>query len=155
MRHRVGAVGSVPSMRATRLVRPGAPSGSYTSTSRPLPSRYVRSTSVVRTSWPDSTVPSFTHWLRISCWSSSTVCPVRASFMDVSSGDGPGCDAHAVLLRELDVQDGALRAGAAGARGCAGVVGRHAPLAHIGLHVLVSEGDVVPARVADLVGEYR
>ena len=85
MRHRVGAVGSVPSMRATRLVRPGAPSGSYTSTSRPLPSRYVRSTSVVRTSWPDSTVPSFTHRLRINCWSSSTVCPVRASFMALSS----------------------------------------------------------------------
>jgi hypothetical protein len=28
IRHSVGALGSLPSMRATRLVRPGAPSGS-------------------------------------------------------------------------------------------------------------------------------
>src|SRR5262245_49856235 len=28
------------------------------------------------------TVPSLTHRLRISCWRSSTVCPVNASFMD-------------------------------------------------------------------------
>src|SRR5258705_10276757 len=72
-------------MRATRLLRPGAPSGSYTSTSRPLPSRYPRSTSVVRASCPEATVPSFTHWLRMSCWSSSTVCAVSPSFMRPAS----------------------------------------------------------------------
>ena len=33
---------------------------------------------MVRTSWPEATVPSFTHWLRMSCWRSSTVWLVRA-----------------------------------------------------------------------------
>src|SRR5262247_3178465 len=37
--------------------------------------------SLLRTSWPDSTVLSFTHRLRIICCRSSTVSLVRASFM--------------------------------------------------------------------------
>src|SRR5215510_217516 len=37
--------------------------------------------SLLRTSWPDFTVPSFTHALRIICCRSSTVSLVRASFM--------------------------------------------------------------------------
>src|SRR5215813_1351269 len=37
--------------------------------------------SLLRTSWPDSTVLSFTHALRIICCRSSTVSLVRASFM--------------------------------------------------------------------------
>ena len=79
MRQSVGAAGSVPSMRATRLVRPGAPAGSNTWTSRPLPPRYARSTSLVRTSCPEPTEPSLTHRLRMSCWRSSTLSPVGAS----------------------------------------------------------------------------
>src|SRR5207249_8711109 len=78
-----------------------APSGSYSSMSSPLPSRCARSTSLLRTSWPEPTVPSFTHRLRISCCSSSTVCAVSASSM---AGDGSELrDARAravfVLLR--------------------------------------------------------
>src|SRR3989440_11387376 len=98
MRQSVGAAGSVPSMRATRLVRPGAPSGSYTSTSRPLPSRYPRSTSLVRPSWPEPTLPSFTHRLRISCCNSSTVCPVSASFMAAVGSELGHARARAVLI---------------------------------------------------------
>src|SRR5438309_3169008 len=89
-------------MRATRLVRPGAPSGSYTSMSRPLPSRYARSTSLVRTSWPEATVPSFTHWLRMSCWSSSTVCAVSASFMPLAPRLRRWCVARQELADPAD-----------------------------------------------------
>src|SRR5262249_43141353 len=81
MRQSVGAAGSVPSMRATRLVRPGAPSDSNTWRSSPLPSRYARSTSLVRTSCPEPTEPSFTHWFLMSCWSSSTLSPVSVSLI--------------------------------------------------------------------------
>src|SRR5262249_57434605 len=69
------------SMRATRLVRPGAPSGSKPGRSSPLPSRYARSTSLVRTSCPEPTEPSFTHWFLMSCWSSSTLSPVSVSLI--------------------------------------------------------------------------
>src|SRR6185436_18170878 len=70
MSNSVGAVGSVPSIRAMRLVRPGW--GSKRSTSRPVVPRYCSSRSTLRTSWPDSTVPWFTQALRISCWRRST-----------------------------------------------------------------------------------
>src|SRR4029077_15178695 len=50
--------------------------------SRPLPPRYARSTSLVRTSCPEPTEPSLTHWLRMSCWSSSTLSPVSVSLIE-------------------------------------------------------------------------
>src|SRR5215475_6162405 len=49
--------------------------------SRPLPSRYARRVSLLRASWPEATLPSFTHWFLISCCRSSTVSPVCLSFM--------------------------------------------------------------------------
>src|SRR6266446_2095169 len=54
--------------------------------------------------------------------------------------------ADAAFDREVDSQD---RTG--GAR----VVGGHVALADVGLDVLVTEGEIVPAGVANLVGEYR
>ena len=77
IRHSVGAVGSLPSMRATIDVRPGRLS--KRSTSRPAPSRYVCRRSALRPSSPESGVPSLTQALRISSWSSSVVGPVKAS----------------------------------------------------------------------------
>ena len=52
IRHSVGAVGSLPSMRATIDVRPDA--ASKRSTSRPAPSRYVWRQSALRASSPES-----------------------------------------------------------------------------------------------------
>ena len=66
---------SEPSMRATTEVRPGA--ASKRSTSRPAPSSRAVRVSALRTSWPDSGVPSLTQALRIMACSTSTVLPVR------------------------------------------------------------------------------
>ena len=82
IRHSVGASGSLPSMRATIDVRPGRLS--KRSTSSPAPSRYVCSRSALRTSSPESGVPSLTHWLRISACSSSVVGPVADSAVIMS-----------------------------------------------------------------------
>ena len=38
-------------------------------------------------------------------------------------------------------------------QGRAGVVGRHWPLTHIGEHMLVSQGDIIPAGIANFVCE--
>src|SRR4029077_10505505 len=54
--------------------------------------------------------------------------------------------ANPVLDREVDAQDRAGRSR---------VVGGHVALADVGLDVLVAEREVVPAGVANLVGEYR
>ena len=74
-----GASGFVPSMRATTLVRPG--SGSNVWRSSPGPSSTWVRTSALRTSYPDSTLPSFTHWLRMSACRSSVTSPVSWSTM--------------------------------------------------------------------------
>ena len=71
-----GALGSVPSIRVTRLVRPGC--GSNTSWS-PAPARYPASSSTLRVSSPDAIVPSFTHWLRMSCCRRSVTSAVGSS----------------------------------------------------------------------------
>src|SRR5262249_7593696 len=80
--------------------------------SRPLPSRYARKVSLLRASWPEATLPSFTHWLRISCCRSSTVSPVCRSFMTRSLllARNPGLDGRVfesaqhveMFLRELE-----------------------------------------------------
>src|SRR5215510_3296128 len=54
----------------------------------PAPSRYARSVSTLRCSCPEPRLPSFTHRLRMSCWSSSTVWPVTASFTTSASRVG-------------------------------------------------------------------
>src|SRR4029450_13202409 len=81
--------------------------------SRPLPSRKLRSVSLLRVSWPDSTVPSLTHRLRIICCSSSTVCPVSASLMSRYRSQRRarcrGRDSRALADR-LDGDDAALLA---------------------------------------------
>src|SRR3989442_3890693 len=64
--------------------------------------------------------------------------------------------ADAVFCREVDSQDCALRVSASPLdQGGARIVGSHAALADVGRDMLVAEGDVVPAGVANLVGEYR
>src|SRR5690606_12495400 len=89
MRHRLGAAGSRPSRRATRDVRPGA--DSWRSRSSPLPSRSSARVVALRTSWPDSTDPSFTQALRISACSSSAVSLSAAPPTERSGvlGSGP------------------------------------------------------------------
>src|SRR4051812_12645237 len=77
MSSRPGAVGSVPSMRASRLARPGC--GSARTRSRPGPSNTDVRRSALRASWPDSALPSFTHALRMSPWSSSVTSPAMSS----------------------------------------------------------------------------
>ena len=77
IRHRLGAVGSLPSMRATSEARPGV--GSKSCESSPVEPRNDRSRSALRLSNPDSAVPSLTQRLRIICCSSSTVSPVNTS----------------------------------------------------------------------------
>src|SRR5712691_435938 len=58
--------------------------------------------------------------------------------------------------REVDAQDHTVRMSAGRVHHrSACVVGRDSALAHVGLHVLVTERDVVPAGVTDLVGEDR
>src|SRR5215471_944327 len=67
-----------------------------------------------------------------------------------------GLDADAVLLRQIDVEHGGSGFGSAPLDdGRARIVRGDRALAHIGLDVLVAEGHVVPARVANLVGEDR
>src|SRR6185436_4215859 len=73
--------------------------------SRPLPSRYKRSSALVRASWPDAMLPSLTLWLRIICCRRSTVSPVSVSFMTSV------CRAAPVLL-DLEVRGQARDLGA-------------------------------------------
>ena len=76
MRSSDGAFGSLPSMRATRLWRPGC--GSKISWS-PTPDRYCERRSTLRVSSPDAMEPSFTHWLRMSSWRRSVTSAVGSS----------------------------------------------------------------------------
>jgi hypothetical protein len=66
----LGASGSVPSMRATTLARPGPASNRSMST--PVPSTTVRRRSALRISSPDSAVAWLTQRFRMSCCVSST-----------------------------------------------------------------------------------
>src|SRR5581483_3608129 len=95
MRRRLGASGSLPSMRVTRLVRPGW--GSYRSTSSPAVPRYASRASTLRVSCPDSGCPSLTQALRIRIWSRWVVSAVVSAAVPVtllrvpgSAGTGPG-----------------------------------------------------------------
>src|SRR2546427_562296 len=77
----------------------------------------------------------------------------RASPLSVEQS---GFTAERVLCREVGSQDCALRVSASPLdQGGSRRVGGHAALADVGLDMLVAEGDVVPAGVANLVGEYR
>ena len=77
IKHSDGASGSRPSIRATSELRPGV--GSNRSIATPGPSTTCWRTSALRTSWPDSAVPSLTQALRISVCNSSTLLPVSPS----------------------------------------------------------------------------
>jgi hypothetical protein len=70
-----GAVGSLPSIRTTREARSGC--GSTTTPVRPEPSKKSCSVRTVRSSCPESAVPSLTHSLRMSSLSSSVVWSAR------------------------------------------------------------------------------
>ena len=84
-------VGSVPSMRATRLSRPGLRLVALEV--EPASPRYCASRSTLRASSPDASVPSFTHSLRMRCWRRSVTSAVGSS----ASAHGP----------RLDLADGA------------------------------------------------
>src|SRR4029079_4140911 len=85
-------------MRATTLSRPGR--AEYRSMSRPLVPRNWARVSALRDSNPESSSPSFTHWLRISCERSSTDSSAIVSSLmrleppalehDVISANDPG-----------------------------------------------------------------
>src|SRR5215470_8820627 len=91
----------------------------------------------------------------------ATSTAIVSLLLRCGAGGTPGSersrhDADPVVGRQVDAQDRADRiAGAPVGDGRARVVGDHAALAHVGLDVLMAERDVVPAGVADLVGEDR
>ena len=72
-----GASGSVPSIRATRLWRPGCGSNiSWSPAPDEVPRRAGRRCGSPH---PTRSVPSFTHWLRMSSWSRSVTSAVGSS----------------------------------------------------------------------------
>ena len=73
IKHKLGALGSVPAIRATNTCL----AGSNVSISMPGPSRNVSKASLLRTSFPEVGVPSFTHAFLIRVCKSSTVVCVR------------------------------------------------------------------------------
>src|SRR3989441_7189107 len=122
----------------------------------PLPSvSPVPATPWSAVNWParmrsSSPVASWT--LLSSTFATSTAIPCVSSL----SVERSRFHADPVLCRQVDSQDCALRVSASPLdHGGSRIVGGHAALADVGLDMLVAEGDVVPAGVANLVGEYR
>src|SRR4051812_38410421 len=107
MRWRLFAFLSEPSIRSTRLPRPGI--GSYFVISTPGVRRYDSSVSTLLTSCPDAGVPSFTHSLRMRCCSRSVVSSVSVAtrrlchgwLLDLRAHFSGGLDDHPALVERL------------------------------------------------------
>src|SRR2546422_5444299 len=122
----------------------------------PLPSVFpTTATTWSAVNWPArmrSSRPEASWTLLSSTFATSTAIAGVSSL----SVERSRLHADPVFCREVDSQDCALRVSSSPFdQGGSRIVGGHAALADVGRDVLVAEGDVVPAGVANLVGEYR
>src|SRR6266852_7706883 len=122
----------------------------------PLPSVFpTTATTWSAVNWPArmrSSRPEASWTLLSSTFATSTAIAGVSSL----SVERSRLHADPVFCREVDSQDCALRVSASPlGQGGSRIVGGHAALADVRLDVLVAEGDVVPAGVANFVGEYR
>src|SRR5206468_2820192 len=125
----------------------------------PLPSVLpTTATTWSAVNWPArmrSSRPEASCTLLSSTFATSTAI-VSVSSCGAARSERSGRDPDPVFDGEVDAQDRADLIAAAPVRdGRARVAGDHAALADVGLDVLVAEREVVPARVANLVGEDR
>src|SRR5881296_183151 len=161
--HTIGIVATSASLRLPCLssTRRKAWSASrrVKSLTPPLPSVLpTTATTWSAVNWPArmrSSRPEASCTLLSSTFATSTAI-VSVSSCGAARSERSGRDPDPVFDGEVDAQDRADLIAAAPVRdGRARVAGDHAALADVGLDVLVAEREVVPARVANLVGEDR
>src|SRR6058998_32982 len=160
--HTIGIVATSASLRLPCLssTRRKAWSASrrVKSLTPPLPSVLPTATTWSAVNWPArmrSSRPEASCTLLSSTFATSTAI-VSVSSCGAARSERSGRDPDPVFDGEVDAQDRADLIAAAPVRdGRARVAGDHAALADVGLDVLVAEREVVPARVANLVGEDR
>src|SRR6185369_6858025 len=109
--NRVGVLGSLPSIRVMRLIRPG--SEVYRSQERPVPAKKSSSAATLRSSWPDEASPVLTQpflirvrrssvaWVSITVSSDISTPPLQAQISSLARAGA--LDAPARELREHGV----------------------------------------------------